>query len=137
MIADHRLATTPCGAGSPFARLLEEKGKILFLGAAFDAMTFFHHLEERFEGRIVPSPFTAEYFEVPVKNGAETVMVKTRLYDPAVSRRRCILPLLPELQRTGGCSAGKIGVLQLLLADAEGACSAFERMLDNGTSFYP
>ena len=136
MLADHRHAATPCGDRSPFAKLLEEKGKILFLGASIEAMTFFHHLEERFEDRLDPSPFASEIFEAQVKNGAETVTVKTRLYDTDLPRRRSILPLQPELQRLGGCVSGKIGVLQLLLVDAEAARDAFEQALENGKSFY-
>lgn len=136
MIADHPRATSPCGAYSPFARLLEENGKILLLGTSIEAMTFFHYLEELFEGRLDPSPLTSEFFEVPVRNGAETITVKTRLYDMTLSRRRSTLPLLPELRGLGGCTSGKVGVVQLLLIDAGAARDAFERALEKGISFY-
>ena len=136
MLAGHCQATTPCGEESPFAKLLEENGKILFLGTSIETMTFFHYLEERYEDRLDPSPFSAEIFEIQVKNGTETVMVKTRLFDTKLSRCRSVMPLLPELQRLGGCTPGKVGVLQLLLIDAVAARDAFERCLENEIRFY-
>src|SRR5262245_10853751 len=62
MIQDHTTAKSPCGAGSPFEKLLEADGKILFLGTSIETMTFFHYLEERFEDRLTVSPFTSEMF---------------------------------------------------------------------------
>jgi aminoglycoside 3-N-acetyltransferase len=135
MLADHSRATTPCGAHSPFAKLLEEHGQILLLGTDIEAMTFFHYLEERFEDALKPSPFTSEVFEIPVKNDVETVTVKTRLFDAAMSRRRSTLPLLPELKRHRGCTSGRVGILQLLLIDAGAAEAAFARSLDKGLRF--
>src|SRR5262245_32060083 len=55
MIQDHETAKSPCGAGSPFEKLLEASGKILFLGTSIETMTFFHYLEERFEDRLTVS----------------------------------------------------------------------------------
>ena len=136
LVAGHETARSPCGAGSPFAKLLEADGKILFLGVSIDSMTFFHFLEEHFEDRLRPSPFTGETFDAPVRRGGETVTVRTRLFDPALSRRRDIGVMLPELRRLGGLREAKVGLVPLLLVRAASARDAFAAALDKGKSFY-
>ena len=54
----HRSARTPCGAGSPFEKLVEADGKVLLLGVDVRSMTFFHYLEEELEGQMPFTPFT-------------------------------------------------------------------------------
>jgi aminoglycoside 3-N-acetyltransferase len=46
LVADHHEVGTPCGPGTPWARLLEHRGKILFLGTGIITMTFYHACEE-------------------------------------------------------------------------------------------
>ena len=41
----HELASTPCGEGTPYARLIDERCQILFLGTTLDQNTIFHTLE--------------------------------------------------------------------------------------------
>jgi aminoglycoside 3-N-acetyltransferase len=136
LVAGHESARTPCGAGSPFAKLLEADGKMLFLGVSIDSMTFFHFLEEQFEDRLRPSPFTSETFEAPVQRGGETVAVHTRLFDPVLSRRRDIGVMLPELRRLGGLHEAKVGLLPLSMVRAASTRDAFAAVLDDGKSFY-
>ena len=60
--AGHPLATSPCGRGSPYFRLLECGGDVLLLGARITDLTLFHTLEELLEPRMPLSPFTRERF---------------------------------------------------------------------------
>lgn len=136
MLAEHERATTPCGEHSPFAKLLEVSGKILLLGTDIETMTFFHHLEERFESRLEHSPFTTEVFDTEVKVGGELKTVQTRLFDKDLSIRRSTKPLLPELQRLNGIASAKVGRVEMSLIDAGSACKAFEACLDSGKNFY-
>lgn len=136
MIAGHIDARSPCGAGSPFAKLLEANGKILFLGVDIRSMTFFHYLEERFEDRISPSPLTSDVYDASVRTGGKTLTIKTRMYDPALSRRRHIAAMLPELRRLGGIAATRVGLLPLILVRTEAARDAFEAVLKAGKTFY-
>ncbi len=46
LLDDHQLDSTPCGAHSPFHRLLETSGKIMMLGCGLGANTAMHALEE-------------------------------------------------------------------------------------------
>jgi aminoglycoside 3-N-acetyltransferase len=41
----HELATTPCGEGTPYAKLIQEQSQILFLGTTLDQNTVYHSLE--------------------------------------------------------------------------------------------
>jgi aminoglycoside 3-N-acetyltransferase len=41
----HELALTPCGEGTPYAKVIDARGQILFLGATLDQNTMFHTLE--------------------------------------------------------------------------------------------
>src|SRR5262249_12540176 len=63
LTCDHHLAETPCGKQSPYLRLLDVEGKILFLGAEIAAMTFYHGVEEILEPRMPFSPFTRAWYE--------------------------------------------------------------------------
>src|SRR4029078_7739547 len=45
LIDGHERALTPCGEGTPYARLIEAGGQILFLGATLDQNTAYHTLE--------------------------------------------------------------------------------------------
>jgi aminoglycoside 3-N-acetyltransferase len=136
IIAGHEHASSPCGSGSPFSKLLEVDGKILFLGASIDSMTFFHYLEEKFETQLRASPFTSDYFNLEVRSNGKSVFVKTRLFDPALARRRQVSLLLPELQAIKGLSRARVGVVSLLLIRARSVCQAFEAVLKKGECFY-
>lgn len=45
LTAGHEHSTTPCGPGTPYARLLEMDAQILFLGATLASNTCFHTIE--------------------------------------------------------------------------------------------
>ena len=50
LLDGHQSARTPCGAGSPFEKLVEADGKVILLGVNVRTMTFFHYLEEELGG---------------------------------------------------------------------------------------
>lgn len=45
LIQGHERCDTPCGAGTPYAKLLERDGQILLLGAGLESNTAFHTME--------------------------------------------------------------------------------------------
>src|SRR3989440_4155979 len=94
LVAGHVHAKTPCGVGSPYARLLDRDGKILFLGCDVKVMTFFHTVEELLEPRMPFSPFTQqEYLLESVDADGRAWTTRTRLSDPALVRRRNLTKL--------------------------------------------
>jgi aminoglycoside 3-N-acetyltransferase len=137
LTGDHHLAETPCGKNSPFLRLLDVGGKILFLGADISNMTFYHGVEEILEPRLPVSPFTKTWYELRTRDGEGTVRTtRTRLFDPEVSRRRDMNLLLPELRRAGVWREGKAGGLHAWLVRASDALAACESMALQGRFVY-
>lgn len=137
LIHEHALAETPCGTGTPYARLLEHDGKIVLLGVPIDVLTFFHTIEARLESRMPVSPFTREVHEARCRDaeGREHT-VKTRLFDPGMSRRRTMTPLVPELKRAGAWQETRVGNLSVIVITASGAMEAAERLADRGVYCY-
>jgi len=137
MVANHHLARTPCGEGSPFARLLERDGRVLFLGADIDSMTLFHCIEEILEPGMPISPFTKD--EIALESRDQTggiLLTKTRLFDPALSRRRNLEPLRPVLRQRGTWAQGRVGGLDMILLNARDVLAAGRWLADRGVHCY-
>lgn len=133
----HHLAGTPCGAGSPYHRLLDRKGRVLLLGTDINSMTFYHTLEERLEGRLPFSPFTSEEFVLQSRDYSGNLLTtRTRLFDPAVSRRRDLRKLAAELQRNGAWRETEAGKLHLVRLDVEDVLATADAMAEKGIYCY-
>lgn len=57
---DHHLAQTPCGKGSPWLKLAEVRGHVLFIGVKFDSCTLLHGVEELAQASYVMKSRPAE-----------------------------------------------------------------------------
>ena len=137
LCADHARADTPCGQPSPYARLLDHGGRILFLGVTIEAMTFFHTAEALLEPRMPFSPFTAERFTLVSRDATgATVTSATRLFDPHHSRRRRIALLTPALQARGHWRQRRLGRLEMTLLEAAEVLAALEAMAARGEFCY-
>lgn len=133
----HHRCGTPCGAGSPFARLLERHGKILMLGADIDSLTFFHSVEEMFESRMPVSPFTSEVFNLQSKDREGAwIPTQTRLFEPAVSRRRNLGTLARALKRRGALVEVRTGLMRSALVSADDVVAAVAALADAGVYCY-
>ncbi len=137
LVAGHVHAKTPCGVGSPYARLLDRDGKILFLGCDVKVMTFFHTVEELLEPRMPFSPFTQqEYLLESVDADGRTWTTRTRLSDPVLVRRRNLTKLLPVLRQRGAWREASVGGLRLRLVGARHVLSACEALANQGIYCY-
>jgi aminoglycoside 3-N-acetyltransferase len=137
ILANHHLARTPCGEGTPFARLLEHDGRILLLGATIESMTFFHYLEEVLEPGMPMSPFTTEEFSLQSRDDTGAILVsKMRLFDPALSRRRDLRKLEPVLRQQGTWAEVRLGVLNLILLEAKDVMAASKCLAAQGVYCY-
>ena len=116
LLESHHSARTPCGAGSPFEKLVEADGKVLLLGVTVRTMTFYHYLEEILDERMPFSPFTTETFTLSVRDEqGQTWPVVTRLYDPVVSRQRDVRLMIPHLKARGFWREQRVGTLNVIL----------------------
>ena len=137
LVTQHHLASTPCGKGSPYARLIDARGKMLLLGTAIDVLTFFHTVEEELEPKTPFSPFTTEVFTLQSRDySGELLVTRTRLFEPAISRRRNLYKLVPILKRAGGWAEGSAGRLSVLAMSAADVLAAAVAMADRGEYCY-
>jgi aminoglycoside 3-N-acetyltransferase len=72
LLGDHARSTTPCGSYSPFARLPQEGGQILFIGCGLRPNTSMHAVEERVEPPYLYGE--AVQYRVRLVDGRETTM---------------------------------------------------------------
>lgn len=137
MAAGHAGAKTPCGLGSPYIRLLDRNGKILFLGCGIEVMTFFHVVEELLEPRMPFSPFTKQTYVLESRDAEGRVWVtETRLFEPCYARRRNCTKLLRVLRQRAAWREGRVGALKMRLVAARDVLSACEALADKGIYCY-
>jgi len=137
MLASHHLARTPCGEGTPFARLLDHDGSILLLGAGIESLTFFHYIEEVLESKMPFSPFTKEEFVLHSRDQAGSVVIcRTRLFDPVVSRRRNVDRLEQTIRRRGQWRETRLGELRIILLKARDVMVAAQSLAAEGVYCY-
>lgn len=133
----HEHAQTPCGRNSPFHRLLEADGKILFAGADIVPGSFFHFLDEHLEPLMPESPFTSEWFDLLTRDTSGALhKTRTRLYDPSMGARRVLSRLTEPLRQSSHWRELYIGRLHLILLRASDILETAERLTRSGIFFY-
>ncbi len=138
LCVDHHLAQTPCGRGSPYHRLLEVDAYSLLLGSGVETMIVYHAIEEIIEDKMPRSPFTEEVYRLQSRtvDGA-TVLTETRLFDPEMSRRRCVSRMIPYLKARPGCwRQVDLGGMEMLLIKAADVLEVAEEMALKGEFCY-
>jgi len=117
--SEHFGCLTPYTRKSPFYKVSERKGKILYLGVTLDnAGTNLHTLEDAVESFKYPVYHT-DIFEIDVKfaNG-EVRKMKTKVHNPEQSVKRKCDGLIPLFIEKGVMQDVKVGKARALLVDA-------------------
>jgi len=129
---------TPYTSNSPFYKVSERGGKILYLGVTLDnAGTNLHTLEDAVENFKYPVYFR-DAFKVQVEfpNG-ELKKMTTKVHNPEQSAKRKCDGLIPLFTEKGLLVEKKIGQARTLVVDAK---SMLEVMIDeyktNGVTMY-
>lgn len=137
LIEQHHAASTPCGESSPYARLVDANGKILLLGADISSLTLYHTAEAFMEKKFPVKPFTSEIFSLQSRDYAGALLTThTRLFEPAVSRRRNLYKLVPALKSAGAWRQMRVGSMDLVVLGAAPVLSAVDAMADRGEYCY-
>lgn len=126
-IEDHHLAETPYHDRSPYKKLMDAKGKILYIGVSLDnAGTHLHTLEDAID---VGLPIYCEQtFELRVQQESGQIMqVRTKVHNPDFSRRRQCNGLLPMFKAHEVYESVSIGKAETLVFDAH---KMFQVMMD-------
>jgi len=136
-VEGHETCATPCGPGTPFAKLREAGGKVGFFNVSFAYFTFFHHLENVLQPHLPFQLYHDPPFDVPVvdRNGKE-IRVRTLAFSRETLRRRRFEVLEAWLWKHGIIRRGRIGASSLLLVDLDDVMSAVDDMIRQGVFFY-
>jgi len=135
ILADHQLDRTPCGPHSPFRRLPELGGQVLFLGCGLGPNTSMHAIEEVAGAPYLLGP--AKSFRVIQADGRETRMeVRTHAFEAAgLAQRYGRLGPLMEVSG-GGMVVGKILAATAHLLDARAMWKAALAALERDSYFF-
>ena len=119
-VGEHFGELTPYTKKSPFYRVSEQEGKILYLGVTLDnAGTNLHTLEDSVDNFKYPVYFD-EIFEVNVKLASgEIKKMNTRVHNPSQSNKRRCDELIPLFIERGVMKEVTIGNAKSLLVEAK------------------
>jgi aminoglycoside 3-N-acetyltransferase len=119
---------TPYTKKSPFYRLVEKNGKILYIGVTLaNAGTSLHLLEDAVDFKY--PVYFPEVFDVKIKDSTGNIHeVKTKVHNPEYSKKRKCDDLLPLFLEEEVCSKVKIGNADSYLFDSK---KMFDSMLKN------
>lgn len=131
LTAGHERASTPCGSGTPYCRILDQDGQVLFLGVDLEANTAFHTMEALAE---MPGLLNdhADDFTIIDAEGREQRVRLTR-HRAAIPRRfREVEAMLTE---RGLVRVGRVGRAKALLLSGLAFRDALSAAMRDDPSF--
>jgi aminoglycoside 3-N-acetyltransferase len=142
LVSGHESATTPFGAGTPFARLVERGAHQLFFGSGVGAITMYHAYECLREPPFPIEVFWPQRIEARCVDGAgRELVVETLVHDPRVTALRIDNnPAIEQRVRArlldGGMGAVRLGRGEILAQPLPELMQQFEQMLGEGMTIY-
>jgi aminoglycoside 3-N-acetyltransferase len=136
-VEDHADCLYPCGPNTPFDRLAEVEGLVVFYNAPFGTFTFFHYLEHLVSTEVPFPVYTEAPFVVSVLDDrGEPRTVNTYAYSREAIRRRRPEVLENALRASGLLIERKVGNTRLLAVRVRDAIDCVKRLSRQGTYFY-
>lgn len=137
IVAGHEDCLYPCGPGTPFEKLAERDGKVVFFNVPFATFTFFHHLEHLVSPEMPFSLYTDEPFTVPViDRQGQSRTVSTYVFSPDAIRRRRFQVLENELRRRGLIRGRRVGATRIEMVRVRDTIDCTRDMIRRGQHFY-
>lgn len=136
-IKEHTAKNTPYHWDSPYGKLIQHGGKILYIGVTLDnAGTHLHTLEDALDLGV--PVYYPEEFKLPVRDyEGNEMIVATKVHNPEYSKKRRCDELLPMFLREGVYREVYIGTAKTLVFDAK---KMFDVMVtafsDRGVTMY-
>lgn len=127
-IHGHFNQITPYTQESPFYKVAEKGGKILYIGVTLSmAGTSLHTLEDAVNFKF--PVYLKELFEIDIiDEQGKRHRVKTKVHNPEYSKKRRCDDLIPMFEKEGALQKVKIGEASTLLCDAK---KFFDTMVKN------
>ena len=118
-IKDHTNKNTPYHWDSPYGKLIQHGGKILYIGVTLDnAGTHLHTLEDAMDVEV--PVYYAQEFKLPVHDyEGKELIITTKVHNPEYSKKRRCDELLPMFLREGVYREVYIGKAKTLVFDAK------------------
>ena len=118
-IKDHTNKNTPYHWDSPYGKLIQHGGKILYIGVTLDnAGTHLHTLEDAIDVGV--PVYYAQEFRLPVHDyEGKELIITTKVHNPEYSKKRRCDELLPMFLREGVYREVYIGKAKTLVFDAK------------------
>ena len=137
IVAGHETCPHPCGAGTPFEKLAQLEGKVVFFDTSFATMTFFHYIEDKYR-HLLPRPlYHPEAFEVPVVDReGRRITVFVYAFSPEIIERRKPHEFESEIRRQGLIGSLKVGNLQLEYIEIGPLLDFVDAMVKRGNLFF-
>lgn len=137
LTAGHEDCVYPCGPGTPYAKLLELGGKVLFHGVSEYHFTFHHYLEDMVRDEVPFDLYETKPYRVKVidAQGAPRVVETYAFTKEAIGRRR-VHVLFDELERRGQLLRGRIGNASLALMATADTVACTRDQARRGVFFY-
>ena len=134
---EHPNCQYPCGPGSPFDRLAEADGKVVFYNVPFATYTFFHYLEHLVSPLLPFALYTDEPFHVPVVDrDGQARTVTTYVYSRETLRRRRFDVFEAALRRRGLIRQRRLGIGRIQAVRVRDTIECVMEMSRNGKFFY-
>ncbi len=135
IVAGHEKCLHPCGTGTPFEKLRQLNGKLLFFDVGFGAITFFHYVEEITKDKLPFNVFHEEPFSVTAYDGSNNMhTIKTYVYNRNIGRNTGKLE--EEMLKRQMIKKGRVGNSTLMLMDTEDVVSCQTSMVESGNLPY-
>ncbi len=115
IIRDHWRAETPCGLGTPYARLAAEGGQIILFGVDWNSCTTVHGLEETAG---VPYHLQRNPTRMTLQDGDREITVERVLHDWNEGLTKDFNRLDPVVSAVGGVHRGRVGESLTTIIDA-------------------
>lgn len=136
-IKDHNVKNTPYHWDSPYGKLIQHGGKILYIGVTLDnAGTHLHTLEDALDVG-VPVYYSKEFKLTVCDYEGNEMIVTTKVHNPEYSKKRRCDELLPMFLQEGVYREVYIGKAKTLVFDAK---KMFDVMVsaftDRGVTMY-
>lgn len=137
LVGGHERSEVPCGRGTPFGKLRELAGKVLFLDVPFGTFTFIHHIEDLLADRLPFPVYREDPLPGRVIDGEGNLrIVPTRVFSDEAVRRRRPGALEDRLRRRGLLHRARVGRTRLMLVACEDGVREAFAMADAGEFFY-
>ncbi len=135
LVAGHETCLFPCGAGTPFEKLRQSRGKILFFDVGFGAITFFHYVEDILKDKLPFKVYYDEPFSVTAYDEHDRLHeIKTFVFKKDIIRNTRIVE--EEMTRRHLIKKCKVGNSHLMLVNAEDVVTCQTALMESGNLPY-